>query len=247
MQKFLYPAWLGLLTIGLGVGWLSQPASYTPTPATDSRVAPQVPTGPTASEAPVQAPERTAVPRQALQALRHEFTTRQQQQHTELRGLQQRLDRLTTAHSGLHQQLTNLTQPATPKPPEQPEVEEADTVPTDEGQEHAHLAAFLGRLEGQLAEEAADPAWSTWAEDAINGGSAHHDLPGATSITTTCRTTLCRIEVAFADGANRAQSLESLPSLIPWDVQGFFHLDPATNTVVLYATREGETFPTWRQ
>jgi hypothetical protein len=93
-----------------------------------------------------------------------------------------------------------------------------------------------------MSREAADPEWAGWAQQAINDGM---DVLGATVVTNQCRTTLCHLQIAFADLDARDQALDQLAHAVPWDnSEGFFHVsDDDPTAVTVFVAREGRTLP----
>jgi hypothetical protein len=101
-------------------------------------------------------------------------------------------------------------------------------------------AAQLSSVEAVMHDEPVDAQWATWAEgeiaDTLTGiGAADH--------TTSCRETLCKVELDFASAGDRDQVIQDLPSALPWDSEGFFHASEDGLEVAVYIAREGELLP----
>jgi hypothetical protein len=93
--------------------------------------------------------------------------------------------------------------------------------------------AFAARLEA----EPFDAKWAPVAEGLL---AEHFPAEGGRTLTAAkCRSSVCRIELAFESEAARDDELGSLT--LPWDSVGVFQLDEADSlTLVIYATREPE-------
>ena len=83
--------------------------------------------------------------------------------------------------------------------------------------------------------------WSTHAQTAIEQSFQRYGaaLPDAVLLDTECRTTLCRMEVAFETDAARNAVLMRLPHMIPWNSHGLLHVDEDQNGALL-SCRKGE-------
>ena len=235
MQQLHYVMGLtGLsLLVVLRFMWFGGAVSPLQTTSTES---PPMPPVTAVAVAPV-VPQDTAAPaagqRIALQAGTDELATVQQQQGNALAVLQQQLERLFTVQHALAQQLDNLALHAS--------SDTAAPLTTDDTRAaHAEHAATQVTQAHQA--QAVDPAWSTQAATLIENGFARYGaaIPEAVLLDTECRTTVCRMEVAFESDATRNAVLMHLPQMIPWNSHGLLHVDPKASTVVFYVAREGE-------
>lgn len=93
-------------------------------------------------------------------------------------------------------------------------------------------------LATRLASEPLDTEWAPVAEGLLADHFASSE-GSAASIEARCRSSVCRIELAFENEAMRDEGLGSLT--LPWDTTGVFHLDERDPLrLVIYATREPE-------
>jgi hypothetical protein len=114
---------------------------------------------------------------------------------------------------------------------EEPQTEAADE-PREDPVAQA-TKAFAGRLEA----EPFDAKWAPVAEGLIAEHFPAGD--GRTLKEARCRSSVCRIELAFESEAARDDEIGSLT--LPWDSVGVFQLDDQDSlTLVIYATREPE-------
>jgi len=246
MQQPHYGIWLselGLLVL-LGYVWFGGPL---PHPLTTPTERPTMPLTTAVAPAPVVPQDTTAPesgPRVDLQTVKAKLAAVQrqqgealaalrQQQETKLAALEQRLERLFTAQQALTQQSDS---PAL----RTDTTEDASLTTADDGAARAEQAAV--QVTQTHTAQAVDPTWSAQAETAIAQSFLRHgkEIPEAVLLDTECRTTVCRMEVAFENDVTRNQVLLHLPHMIPWNSQGFLHVDAQTKTVLFYVAREGE-------
>jgi hypothetical protein len=126
---------------------------------------------------------------------------------------------------------------------EQPASDDAEATGAERSAEE-RVRARIDVLVDRLEQEVPDSSWTAWVEAELEGGLVDAGIEGAALAATECRATMCRVRFAFDDAQSRDEALESLPFLIPWDGDGFFHLengDPLR--AVAYVAREGEALP----
>jgi hypothetical protein len=249
MHKLYYSiglSGLGLLVL-LGGVWFSGPLPWLQTTPAERPIAPSTTAVAPASLVPPDPAAPADGPRVDLQAVTAELAavqrqhgealaTLRQQQETQLAALQQRLERLFTAQRALTRRFDNSARRAAsdedaPLSPDAASAEQATEQVTQ-----THEA------------QAVDPTWSTQAQTAIEQSFQKYgaEIPEAVLLDTECRTTVCRMEVAFETDSTRDDVLMRLPHMIPWNAHGLLHVDPQSNTVLFYVAREGERLDTAR-
>jgi hypothetical protein len=127
----------------------------------------------------------------------------------------------------------SVRRPASGKRAARPVEEASDAAPAEDPVATA-ASAFAARLEG----EPFDARWSKEAEsrlaDHFAALSGDRALPEVR-----CRTTVCRVELAFESEAARDDGLGSLS--LPWDSVAVYQVDESDpRNVILYATRQPE-------
>jgi len=106
--------------------------------------------------------------------------------------------------------------------------------------EQERVTAQINTLEQQLQYEEPDPGWSNWAQNEIMNNISNKQYAGVNVVGNECRSTLCRFQFQFDDTEIRDTAVGDIPTLVPWDSQGFFHADEEDPlNLVLYISREG--------
>ena len=119
--------------------------------------------------------------------------------------------------------------------------ERPDMSPAPVDESEAVVAMQLTVLEESLA-AGTDVKWSSWAEGELASLFDADSMPDTTSVDIHCAQSLCRMELGFDADASMDEAMRALPNLMPWNAQGFFHID-AANHAVVYVSREGEELP----
>jgi hypothetical protein len=102
------------------------------------------------------------------------------------------------------------------------------------------ISAQLNTLDQQLQYEEPDPGWSYWAQNEILNSINNKQYVGVNVIANDCRSTMCRFQIQFDNTQIRDTAVGDIPTLVPWDSQGFFHADEDDPlNLVLYVSREG--------
>jgi hypothetical protein len=125
---------------------------------------------------------------------------------------------------------------------------ENQTIEEELDQADAEMSDQFSLLEDTVANEEADPEWSSWAENEINTAFSNTDFEGLKIVYARCQSTICRIELSGEAHISVEETLRRLPFLTPWQAPGFFEVsgleDPSeTPEVVLFLAREGHTLP----
>ncbi len=103
------------------------------------------------------------------------------------------------------------------------------------------MAPVIARLSAVHDREVPDPTWAAKAQLRIDEYVATA-IAVPSDVTASCRSTLCRITMRFADDLGRDEALGAVS--LPWDGEGVFRTDPDDPLkVVLYAAREGHPLP----
>ncbi len=106
--------------------------------------------------------------------------------------------------------------------------------------EQEMISAQINTLDQQLQYEEPDPGWSYWAQNEILNSINNKQYVGVNVIANDCRSTMCRFQIQFDNTEIRDTALGDIPTLVPWDSQGFFHADEDDPlNLVLYVSREG--------
>lgn len=124
--------------------------------------------------------------------------------------------------------------------PERPTPEELDAKKKE------LTKAQLDVLEETINTEASDPEWSYNAETTIDRILQDKQFSGTRLLSLGCRTTLCRVELAFESQEAFDWTMRRLPKAIPWNQKGFFQVNMDQNNQyagVFYYTREGYDLP----
>lgn len=116
-----------------------------------------------------------------------------------------------------------------------------DMSPASDEDSAAALEVQVSMLEEAL-ETGLDPEWSSWAEAELGALFGDDSTLDTTSVDIRCAGSLCRMELAFAAGESMDDVLQTLPTVMPWSAQGFFHID-AENHALVYVSREGAELP----
>ena len=104
----------------------------------------------------------------------------------------------------------------------------------------------------KLAEHMAmEPVDSTWAREAekrieehLRLGAEDRAVPVPEQVETQCRSTMCRVRLAFGADLNQEQILRAATVLMPWDGQRLVQFDQdQENTVIVFIPREGARLP----
>jgi hypothetical protein len=112
-----------------------------------------------------------------------------------------------------------------------------------EAQTQAQLEAF----ECTLVEEDADPGWASAAQRALQEALHSETIAGLHLVQVDCRTSLCRLELALDSARSPGESLEQLIHFARWEGAGFAQIDDASDTAVVYLSREGYGFSQARE
>jgi hypothetical protein len=109
--------------------------------------------------------------------------------------------------------------------------------PLDEAPAEDPVATAAGMLAARLESEPFDPKWSRDAEGRLLEHFA--GLAGEALAEARCRSSVCRVELAFESEAARDDGLASLT--LPWDSVGVYQMDEADpRNLILYTTRQPE-------
>ncbi len=123
--------------------------------------------------------------------------------------------------------------PATPSP-------EAPDDGTPAKQKVAATARYFDEL---LADQSRDADASEKAASHVNAVFERSET-GGRLVDVDCSDSLCRTRLAFDDLAQRDASLRDVGSLMPWEVDDFFHRDPEDDgRVAIYFSRAGQSLP----
>jgi hypothetical protein len=172
----------------------------------------------------------------AFQRQQHEaLATLRQQQQGELAAQWQQLERLFAEQRALTQQVDDVLRRVVHG---SAEAREHDHV------EDASAEYAVDRVAQTHEAQAVHVVWSAHAEASIAEHFARIQIPGAMLLDTECRTTVCRLEVAFMGDESHDDVLQLLPHVIPWSAEGLLHVDAQTQTVIFYVAREGESLRT---
>lgn len=99
------------------------------------------------------------------------------------------------------------------------------------------VTTAAGMLAARLESEPFDPKWSRDAESRLLEHFAA--LAGGAVAEARCRSSVCRLELAFESEAARDDGLAALT--LPWDSVGVYQMDEADpRNLILYATRQPE-------
>lgn len=98
--------------------------------------------------------------------------------------------------------------------------------------------AAQARFQSIIEQEALDASWARSEEQSIRD---FVRTEGASVESLTCRSTMCRLEVGFADAASREGFKQKL-GLPPLDKGGFYR-EQADSRLVFYSAREGHPLP----
>jgi hypothetical protein len=171
---------------------------------------------------------------------------------------QQEIARLKQEQAGLRKRLDQLQQNVKAFQAGSPSQDSADSgqnalkpasdpvAESPEAQEervNAGLMAQTALLEGTLESEAPDPGWSSEAASALKEKARQHPDIHVEILDVTCRSSLCRMEIAFQPGEHE-NSLLYLPELVPWSGEMFFRVeDVGTGEAVVFIARENHSLP----
>lgn len=128
---------------------------------------------------------------------------------------------------------TRSSGPAAENPPLSQEDAE------QEAKQRAQQQAAL--LSSTVENEPADPAWSQLADDQIN--TTFQETGLLRSFKSKCQSTLCKIDVQFADAGQASQDFRILGTRLPWSAQMFGQINLETNEATIYLAREGYVLP----
>lgn len=133
------------------------------------------------------------------------------------------------------------SQPQTAGEPTQDPV--AESPEAEEERVNAELIAQMGLLDDTLKTEAPDPEWSTEATSALKAKASQNQDIQVDVLDVTCRTSLCRMEIAFQPGEHE-NNFRYLQELVPWSGEMFFQVDDVnTGEAVIYIARENHSLP----
>lgn len=98
-------------------------------------------------------------------------------------------------------------------------------------------------LDESVRTEPVDASWAKPAEASIAKGAGTVD--GLSLERVECRSSLCRIEVTFANLEARDTGTRGLAHAVPWETVAFYRAAPDDpKRMVMYVAREGMTLPT---
>jgi len=88
-----------------------------------------------------------------------------------------------------------------------------------------------------------DPTWTDWAERKLANIITTETVAGSNSIDIKCASSICRVTMRFDNAEHSQTAMQQLPTLVPWQANGYFRTDPKTNATTVYISREGEQLP----
>lgn len=166
-----------------------------------------------------------------LEQLRQQYSAEQKAVRKQMESLKQAL--------GSHIALTEHASIADDTDPAWEVIDEQERRELIAGEERAQQDELVSHLEA----EDVDERWSSWAKAEI--GTAF-DMVEDTNIgiyDIECRSTFCRVEVAFDDVKTIDQAVAHLMTFVPWPAQAFYHRDDeegATGSLYIYREQEEE-------
>ncbi len=195
---------------------------------------------PTKSQTLIPTPKAITTNNSDLELYRDEISYLQQ----DLKSLQKQLNDLQQATQKNQAENTELEHESQES---YQETTSADTNQNVELQpylqkqlEQERITAQINTLEQQLQYEDPDPGWSNWAQNEIMNNISNKQYAGVSVVGNECRSTMCRFQFQFDDTEIRDTAVGDIPTLVPWDSQGFFHVDEDDPlNLILYVSREG--------
>ncbi len=165
-------------------------------------------------------------------------------------ALQKQQEELVNAQAMIRNQLSkvdSLWNKLQSKEDEQVSVDGIDVNlnPDADYQQQENFAQedIFAQEETQLFAETVDPDWSAGAESSL-GEAVFTAIESEDSnlVSTSCRSSLCRLEVDHADRSSADQFMEKLPEQIEWDHEGLVKYEEQSDgsiKVVMLVTRQG--------
>ena len=125
---------------------------------------------------------------------------------------------------------------------------EAETVamsPEEERQQiEEQSLAQVDLIEAAVLTEEVDEEWGPQAQQTLGDLFENEEMTGMYLLGADCRTSMCRMEVAFDETVSPEKGLGTLADNAPWQGEGFVRIglgdDPS---VVVYLAREGQSLP----
>ena len=120
---------------------------------------------------------------------------------------------------------------------------ESDDLALDSGPESAPAAASL-EVQSHFDTDDTDAGWGAEAEATLSTAFTDGITASRMAVhSAECRSTICRLEVAFDDASARLEESPFLPMMIPWQGESHIKNDStgAGDTVTVYVAREGFT------
>jgi hypothetical protein len=103
---------------------------------------------------------------------------------------------------------------------------------------------YGAQLDRALFDEEIDKLWRLETERLIAGNITNNAPEGTSLLSSECKSTFCRIELAFRDVDSRERFVLKSAMLPPWNTSAFFWVkDPEDTEVVFYFSREGQSLP----
>lgn len=167
-----------------------------------------------------------------------------QKMRRELQTLKRELHHVRKEQSS-SKELRIPERPGDPTPTKKRKVDSPDVAPSMIQDKEAELR-YRVQLAGVVDEEAVDPKWASTAESELEG--RFHSLRtkgiALEVLSLKCASTVCRVEITNGGEGPPVSGLRSLTQTIPWDGDGYAHIDPDDpSRVLMYVSRDGMALP----